>query len=110
MLENIRNKILETFNGTGVQEALNHAAFDLLNLICVYPVVDINKFTDKSDNVLPDVFLIKKGMLLREFVRKKIHSDLAKHFIFGIDARTKKRLGENYELKHNDIIKIVSAK
>jgi len=110
MLENIRNKILENYKGTGVQEALNHAAFELLNLICVYPVVDVNKFTDKSENVLPDVFLIKKGMLLRDFVRKKIHSDLAKHFIFGIDARTKKRLGENYELKHNDIIKIVSAK
>jgi hypothetical protein len=30
--------------------------------------------------------------------------------MFGIDARTKRRLGEKYELKHNDIIKIVTAK
>ena len=47
---------------------------------------------------------------VRDFVRDKIHSDLAKHFIHGIDTLTKKRLGENYELQHNDIIKIVSAK
>ena len=47
---------------------------------------------------------------LIDFVREKIHSDLADHFIFGIDGRTKKRLGEKYELNHNDIIKIVSAK
>lgn len=110
MLENIHKKILEPHSGTGVQKALDYAAFKLLDLICVYPVVDINKFTDNNENVLPDVFLVKKGTLLRDFVRKKIHSDLADHFIFGIDARTKKRLGENYELKHNDIIKIVTAK
>ncbi len=110
LLNKIKSDILKPFNGTGVQRALNYASFNISNLICVYPVFDINNYTDKSNNVLPDVFLVKKGTLLRDFVRKKIHSDLAKHFIFGIDARTKKRLGENYELKHNDIIKIVSAK
>jgi len=56
------------------------------------------------------VFLVKKGTLLKDFVRKKIHTELAEHFIHGIDARTKKRLGEEYELKKNDIIKIVAAK
>ncbi len=110
MLNKIKSDIMKPFNSTGVQKALNHATFNISNLICVYPVFDINNYSDKSKNVLPDVFLIKKGTLLRDFVRKKIHTDLAKHFIFGIDARTKKRLGENYELQNNDIIKIVSAK
>ena len=110
MLKNIKEKILKPFKGTGVQDALNHASFNLLNLICVYPVYDLKNFSDKSNNVLPDVFLIKKGIKLKEFVRKYIHSDLADHFIFGIDARTSKRLGENYELNHNDIIKIVTSK
>jgi hypothetical protein len=46
---------------------------------------------------------------LRDFVRDKIHSDLAEKFMFGIDAKTKKRLGENYELQDKDVIKIVTS-
>jgi ribosome-binding ATPase YchF (GTP1/OBG family) len=109
ILQKIKTNILDKFNGTGVQRALNYATFNITNQICVYPVSDINNYSDKSNNILPDVFLVKKGTILKDFVRKKIHSDLAKHFIYGIDARTKKRLGENYELKNNDIIKIVAA-
>ena len=109
-LKNIHEKIITPLKETGVQNALNFAVFSVLNQICVYPISDINKFTDNNDNVLPDAFLVKKGTLLRNFIRDKIHTDLADHFIFGIDARTKKRLGEKYELKHNDIIKIVTAK
>ena len=110
MLKNIREKILKPLTETGIQNAINFAVFNILNQICVYPISDINKFTDNNGNVLPDAFLVKQGTLLRNFIRDKIHTDLADHFIFGIDARTKKRLGENYELKHNDIIKIVTAK
>lgn len=110
MLRNIQDKILNPLSETGIQNALNYIVFDILSQICVYPISDINKFADNNDNVLPDAFLVEQGTLLRNFVRDKIHTDLADHFIFGIDARTKKRLGENYELKHNDIIKIVTAK
>lgn len=109
-LNNIKLKILNRYDETGVQKALNHATFEVANQICVYPVSDLNSFSDNNGNVLPDVMLIKKGTLLREFVREKIHTDLADNFMFGIDAITKKRLGENYELKHNDIIKIVTSK
>jgi len=109
-LKNIQEKIINPFNETGVQAVLNFTVFSILNQICVYPISDINKFSDNKGNILPDAFLVKKGTLLRDFVRAKIHTDLANHFIFGIDARTKRRLGENYELKHNDIIKIVTAK
>jgi ribosome-binding ATPase YchF (GTP1/OBG family) len=109
-LKNIQEKIIKNFNETGVQAALNMTAFSTLNQICVYPISDINKYSDNKGNVLPDAFLLKQGTLLRDFVRDKIHTDLADQFIFGIDARTKRRLGENYELKHNDIIKIVTAK
>jgi len=95
MLKNIREKILKTLKETGIQNAINFAVFNILNQICVYPISDINKFTDNNGNVLPDAFLVKQGTLLRNFIRDKIHTDLADHFIFGIDARTKKRLGEN---------------
>ncbi|MFX1500600.1 MAG: YchF-related putative GTPase [Promethearchaeota archaeon] len=110
MLEKIKNKILKPYGGTGIQKALDHATFIIANQICVYPVSDINTFSDNKSNILPDAFLIEKGTLLRDFVREKIHGDLADNFMFGIDGRTKKRLGENYELKDRDIIKIMSSK
>ncbi len=109
-LEKIRGKIFGELNETGVQNTLNHATFEIANQICVFPVSDINTFTDHDDNVLPDVFLVEKGTTLKDFVKDNIHTDLAEHFMFGIDALTKKRLGENYELKHNDVIKIVSSR
>jgi len=109
-LKKIRGKILGELSETGVQNALNHAIFQIANQICVFPVSDINTFTDHDDNVLPDVFLVEKGTNLKDFVQDYIHTDLAEHFMFGIDALTKKRLGENYELKHNDVIKIVTSR
>ena len=109
-LEKIRDKILGELSETGVQNTLNHAIFKIANQICIFPVSDINTFTDHDGNVLPDVFLVEKGTTLKDFVQENIHTDLAEHFMFGIDALTKKRLGENYELKHNDVIKIVSSR
>jgi len=110
ILKSIKEKILDNYGSTGVQDILNYAIFNIANQICVYPVSDINNFTDNNNNILPDAILVKKGTLLRDFVREKIHSELAEHFILGIDARTKKRIGENYVLQNNDIIKIVTSK
>ena len=108
-LNKIKQKILAPFNGTGIQNVLNYASINIANQICVYPVSDINTFSDNKENILPDAFLVKKGLRLRDFVRDKIHSDLAEKFMFGIDAKTKKRLGENYELQDKDVIKIVTS-
>jgi len=110
MLKKIKEKLLKKYAGTGIQNALDYASFIIANQICVYPVSDINSYSDNKNNVLPDAFLVKKGTLLRDFVGEKIHSELAENFMFGIDARTKKRLGENYELKDKDIIRIVTSK
>ncbi len=110
MLEKIKSKILKTYKNTGIQTALDYASLTMANQICVYPVSDINTFSDNKENVLPDAFLVEKGTLLRDFVRDKIHTELAENFMFGIDAITKKRLGENYELKDGDIVKIVTSR
>jgi len=101
-------QLLQKWGNTGVQQAINKAVFELGNMIAVYPVEDINKLADKKGNVLPDIFLVKKGTKVREFAAK-IHTDLAKTFLYAIDARTKKKLGEDYIVQHKDIIKIVSA-
>ena len=82
MLSKIKDKILKKYQGTGIQKALNHASFIIANQICVFPVSSINTYSDNKDNVLPDAFLIEKGTKLRDFVREKIHSELAENFIY----------------------------
>ncbi|MHA1585047.1 MAG: redox-regulated ATPase YchF [Promethearchaeota archaeon] len=109
ILDNLQEKILDIFGSTGIQDLLNYVVFQVLNQIVVFPVYDIHNLADKDGNVLPDAHLITKGMKLKNFVQEKIHSDLAKNFIYGIDARTKLRLGESYELKNRDVVRIVSA-
>lgn len=108
VLENLK-KLITEFGSLGVQKTLNIAVFELLNLIPVYPVYDVQLYADKDGRVLPDVYLVPRGTKLREFAGK-IHTDFEKFFIHGVDARTKKRLGENYEVQDSDIVKIVSAK
>ncbi len=106
-LEMIR-EFLKKFGSTGVQDAINRVVFDLLDYIVVYPVEDENKYTDTKGNVLPDAMLVKKGTTARELAYM-IHTDIGENFIYAIDARKKMRISEDYELKNNDVIKIVSA-
>ncbi|MGQ4892024.1 MAG: redox-regulated ATPase YchF [Candidatus Njordarchaeia archaeon] len=107
-LFNAIEKLLEKWGSTGVQEVINKSVFDIGNMVAVYPVEDVTKLSDKKGNVLPDVFLVKKGTTVKEFAAK-IHSDLAKTFLYAIDVRTKRKIGEDYEVKHRDVIKIVAA-
>ncbi len=108
-LEYIREKVLKKWGSTGVQQAINKAVLKKLNMITVYPVEDPIKLTDHKGNILPDVYLVKKGTTAKELAYK-IHTDLGKTFLYAIDVRTKRRLGENYILKDNDVISIVAAK
>ncbi len=107
-LEKMR-EFLKKNAGTGIQKCLNEVAFGLLGYIVVYPVEDESKFTDKSGNVLPDAFLVKKGSNARDLAFK-VHTQIGESFLFGVNARTKMRLGEKHELQDNDIIKITSTK
>jgi ribosome-binding ATPase YchF (GTP1/OBG family) len=108
-LEFIKKEVIEKYGSTGVQVALNKAVFELLNYIVVYPVEDENKLTDKDGNVLPDAFLMPPGSTALDLAFK-IHTELGEKFICAIDARTKKKLGKDYALKNNDVIKIVFGK
>ncbi len=108
-LEFIKKNVIEKYGSTGVQECLNKAVFDLLGFIPVYPVEDENKLSDKSGNILPDVFLMPKGSTALDLAFK-VHTEIGEKFICGIDARTKKRLGKDYKLKKNDVIKIVAGR
>jgi len=101
-------EVMKKNNGTGVQDAVNRAVFELLDRIVVYPVEDEHKFCNKQGDVLPDAFLMKKGSTPHDLAFQ-VHTDIGKGFLYAIDARTKMRIKENHVLKDGDIIKIVSA-
>jgi len=108
-LEAIREKILAPNGSTGVQEAINTAYFKLLDMITVYPVEDLEHLSDHNGRVLPDTYLVPKGTTAHQFAYI-IHTELGDNFIYAVDARDKRRIGEDTILKDRDVISIVSAK
>ncbi len=98
---------LNAFGSTGVQKCVEHVVFKLLDLIVVYPVEDETHWTDKKGNVLPDAFLVPRGSTAKDLAGR-VHTDLAKHFIRGIDARTKMVVGAEHALRDGDVVKIVA--
>jgi ribosome-binding ATPase len=105
----IRKDILGEYMRTGVQFAINVAVFKLLRMNAVYPVADIQKFSDKHGNVLPDIYLMRSGSTVEDLA-KEIHSDLAKGLLYALDGRDGLRLPVNYQLKDRDVLSIISAK
>ena len=107
-LKMVEDKVMRAYGGTGVQDAINRAFFDLLGAIVVFPVEDETRLTDKEGRVLPDAFLLKGGATALDLARS-VHSELAEGFLYAIDARSGKRLGADHLLKNRDIVKIVSS-
>jgi ribosome-binding ATPase len=105
----IRKDILGEYMRTGVQFAINVAVFKLLKMNAIYPVADVQKFSDKHGNVLPDVYLMRSGSTVEDLARE-IHSELAKGMIYALDGRDGLRLPTNYQLKDRDVLSIVSAR
>ena len=105
----IRKDILDEYMRTGVQFAINVAVFKLLRMNAVYPVAEASRLSDKSGNVLPDVYLMKSGSTVEDLA-KEIHSELAKGLLYAIDIRDGLRLPINYEIKDRDILSIISAR
>jgi len=104
-LEFIRSHVLESYGSTGVQKCIDHAVFDLLGMIIVYPVENEHKFTDKKGNILPDALLMKKGSTALDLAFA-VHQDIGNKFIGAIDARSGRHVSADYELKNGDVISI----
>ena len=104
-LELIKRNVLDIYGNTGVQQILNHAVFQLLQYVAIFPAG--SKLTDSKGNVLPDCFLMPPGTTALDFAFK-LHQDLGKGFIKAIDVRTKKAVGKDYKLKNRDGIEIIA--
>ena len=107
-LQMVDEKVMKVYGGTGVQDSINRAFFDLLKAIVVFPVEDETRLTDKEGRVLPDAFVMRGGSTALDLART-VHTELAETFLYAIDARTGKRLGSDHVLSNRDIVKIVSS-
>jgi ribosome-binding ATPase YchF (GTP1/OBG family) len=108
-LDRIREKILVPWGSTGVQAAIDYAFFKMLRMITAYPVENPESLTDHKGRVLPDAYLVPFGTTAKQFAGM-IHSDLGEGFLYGVEVRSKMRIGEDHTLKDRDVISIVSAK
>ncbi len=108
-LQTIKERILTPLGTTGVQDAINAAYFKLLNCIVVYPVEDVEKLSNHKGEVLPDAYIVPYGTTARQLAYL-IHTELGDNFIYAVEAREKKRIGEDYVLKDRDVVSIISAK
>ncbi len=107
-LEFIKENILKKYNSTGVQQVLNSAVFDFLKYIAIYPG-GVSKLEDSEGRVLPDCFLMPPKTTALDFAYK-LHTDFGKNFIRAVNVKTKMAVGKDTELKHGDVIEIVSGK
>ena len=92
----------------GVQDCLEKAVVEKLDLVAVYPVEDETHFTDGQGRVLPDAFLLPRGSTAIDLAYK-VHSDIGDSFIRAIDCHSKRIIGKDHELQDGDIIKIVAG-
>lgn len=109
VLDLISKNVLQIYGSTGVQELLRRAVFNKLRLIAVYPVEDENNYTDHHGNVLPDAYLVEKGTTARDLAYM-VHTELGETFLYAVDAKRKRRVGESHVLEDDDVIKIVATK
>jgi len=72
-------------------------------------VEDLEHLSDHNERVLPDVYLVPNGTTARQFAYI-IHTELGESFLYAVDARDRRRIGEDTVLKDRDVISIVSTK
>ncbi|PSQ05645.1 redox-regulated ATPase YchF [Halobacteriales archaeon QS_4_69_31] len=106
-LERIR-EVMAEHGGTGVQEALDTAVYDVLEHFTAYPVEDETHWTDASGQVLPDAHLLAPGSTPRDLAYA-VHSDIGDGYLHAVDARENRRIGEDHELSEGDVVKVVST-
>jgi ribosome-binding ATPase YchF (GTP1/OBG family) len=102
------DSVLETVGGTGIQNALDTAVYDVLDRITVYPVQNETKWTDGQGNELPDAHLLPPDATPADLAYA-VHSDIGEGYLHAVDARRGRRIGEDHELSEGDVIKIVST-
>lgn len=98
--------VLDLLDGTGAQNVVDKAVFDVLDMIYVFPGGS-KKLEDKDGNTLPDCFLLPRGSTALDFAYH-IHSDLGENFVQAIDVRENLHVKKDHVLQSGDVIEIVA--
>ncbi|WP_327050837.1 redox-regulated ATPase YchF [Halomicrococcus gelatinilyticus] len=104
-LEQIR-EFVTGYGGTGVQQALETALFDVLDLVAVFPGSANGSKSEKG--VFRDCFLLPEGSTAEDFAYH-LHSDIGDGFLHAIDCRSERQIGADSELDHRSVVEIVST-
>jgi hypothetical protein len=100
--------VADAHNGTGVQRALNVAVYDELDQVTAYPVQNETRWTDGQGNVLPDALLLPRGSTPRDLAYA-VHSDIGEGYLHAVDARSGRRIADDYGLDEGDVIRVIST-
>ena len=103
-LEQIREYV-SSFDGSGVQRALEAALFDELDAVAVFPGSANGKWTQGP---FPDCFVLPAGATAEDFAYH-LHSDIGDGFLHAIDCRTERQIGASTELETGDVVEVVST-
>ncbi len=104
-LEQIR-EFIEEFGGTGVQQAIETALFDVLGCIAIFPGSANGSADEKG--VFRDCFILPEDSTTSDFAYF-LHSDIGDGLLHGIDCRSKRQIGADHELDHRDVVEIIST-
>jgi len=107
-LDMLKKNILDVYGGTGVQQILNYAVFELLGYMHIFPG-GVHKLEDSEGRRLPDCFLLPAKSTALDFAFK-VHTDLGKKFIRAIDVKTRMTVGKDHPLKPGDVVEIIANK
>ncbi len=103
-LEQIQ-EFLDSFGGTGVQQALETAVFDVLELKAVFPGSASGSWTNGP---FRDCFLLPENATAEDFAYH-LHSDIGDGFLHAIDCRDSRQVGADTVLSHRDVIEVIST-
>ena len=106
-LNYIERRVMAKWIRTGIQQALNIVVFKLLRNNMIFPVSDEMRYMDHHGNVLPDVYLLPDGSTPVDLAQN-IHTRVANDYVIAVDAKTGVWLPKSYNLRHKDVVKIVT--
>jgi len=104
-LEQIR-EFIEEFGGTGVQQAIETALFDVLGCMAIFPGSANGSADEKG--VFRDCFILPEESTTSDFAYF-LHSDIGDGLLHGIDCRSKRQIGADHDLEHRDVVEIIST-
>ena len=104
-LERIRDFITD-YDGTGVQQAIEAALFDVIGCIAVFPGSANGKSDEKG--VFRDCFILPTDSTTEDFAYF-LHSDIGDGLLHGIDCRSNRQVGADHPLEHRSVVEIIST-